>query len=558
MGDYNPERYAIVDIETTLDHKTIHGAGITLVQRGKVLASEWCPSQESLSNMLNGVTHVVGHNIISFDLPILAEVWGLELPESIGVIDTLILSRLSNPSRDGGHSLRQLALRCGLNQKQDFDVADFDGPVTEKMVDYCIADTVANKDVFEFLLKELKDFSTESIDLEHKVAQETKVQESNGFKLDFPLACSIHTQHTARMKEIEQELQEVFPPIVEERYSEKTGKRLKDKVTIFNPGSRVQVAERLSEKGAVWKELTPTSGRAKVDETTLSHNLHVPEAKLVLEYLVISKRLGMVTAWVNAVAEDGRIHGRVNTCGAVTGRMTHSKPNLAQIPSDPTYRECFTVDDGNQLVGCDASGLELRMLAHYMKDDDYTDLILNGDIHTHNQNLAGLPTRDDAKTFIYALLYGAGDAKIGTIIDGGAKAGRMLRHKFMSGLPAYSELMQSIGKIIKVRDTLPGLDGRRLHVRSEHSALNTLLQAAGAVVMKKALVLATDALRDAGIPYTLVAQVHDEVQVEAQPQYAEQIGQAFRKAIQDAGTYYKMRCPLDGEYKVGPNWSHTH
>ena len=558
MGDYNPERYAIVDIETTLDHKTIHGAGITLVQRGKVLASEWCASVESLSNMLNGVTHVVGHNIISFDLPILAEVWGLELPESIGVIDTLILSRLSNPSRDGGHSLRQLALRCGLNQKQDFDVADFDGPVTEKMVDYCIADTVANKDVFEFLLKELKDFSTESIDLEHKVAQETKVQESNGFKLDFPLACSIHTQHTARMKEIEQELQEVFPPIVEERYSEKTGKRLKDKVTIFNPGSRVQVAERLSEKGAVWKELTPTSGRAKVDETTLSHNLHVPEAKLVLEYLVISKRLGMVTAWVNAVAEDGRIHGRVNTCGAVTGRMTHSKPNLAQIPSDPTYRECFTVDDGNQLVGCDASGLELRMLAHYMKDDDYTDLILNGDIHTHNQNLAGLPTRDDAKTFIYALLYGAGDAKIGTIIDGGAKAGRMLRHKFMSGLPAYSELMQSIGKIIKVRDTLPGLDGRRLHVRSEHSALNTLLQAAGAVVMKKALVLATDALRDAGIPYTLVAQVHDEVQVEAQPQYAEQIGQAFRKAIQDAGTYYKMRCPLDGEYKVGPNWSHTH
>ena len=118
--------------------------------------------------------------------------------------------------------------------------------------------------------------------------------------------------------------------------------------------------------------------------------------------------------------------------------------------------------------------------------------------------------------------------------------------------------MQSIGKIIKARDTLPGLDGRRLHVRSEHSALNTLLQAAGAVVMKKALVLATDALRDAGIPYTLVAQVHDEVQVEAQPQYAEQIGQAFRKAIQDAGTYYKMRCPLDGEYKVGPNWSHTH
>ena len=558
MGDYNPTTYAVIDIETTLNHETIHGTGVTLVDNGRVLMSEWAISPEQLSNMLNGVTHVVGHNIIGFDLPILAKAWDFKLPQSIGVIDTLVLSRLSNPSREHGHSLRQLAICCGLNQKQDFDLADFDGPVTQKMVDYCIADTMANKDVFELLLRELKDFSEESIHLEHMVAKETRLQESNGFKLDFPLACSIHTQHTARMEEIEQELQEVFPPIVEERWSEKTGKRLKDKVTIFTPGSRVQVAERLSEKGAVWEELTPTSGRAKVDETTLSHNIHIPEAKLVLEYLIISKRLGMVTAWVNAVEEDGRIHGRVNTCGAVTGRMTHSKPNLAQIPSDPLYRECFTVADGNQLVGCDASGLELRMLAHYMKDEEYTDLILNGDIHAHNQKLAGLKTRDQAKTFIYALLYGAGDGKIGSVVDGTAKHGAILRSRFMRGLPSYAVLMKSIGKIMKARDTLPGLDGRRLHVRSEHSALNTLLQSAGAVVMKKALVLATEALRDAGIPYTLVAQVHDEVQVEAQPQYAEQIGQAFRKAIQDAGTYYNMRCPLDGEYKIGPNWSHTH
>ena len=350
MGDYNPTTYAVIYIETTLDHKTIHGTGVTLVDNGKVLLSEWIISPEQLSNTLNGVSHIVGHNLLGFDLPILAEAWDFTIPPSVGVIDTLVMSRLANPSRDGGHSLRNLALQRGLNQKQDFDVADFDGPVTAKMIEYCIADTVANVDVFNMLKYELRDFSDESIHLEHRVAEITKVQESNGFKLDFPLACSIHTQHTARMKEIEQELQEVFPPIVEERWSEKTGKRLKDKVTIFNPGSRVQVAERLSEKGAVWKELTPTSGRAKVDETTLGQNLHVPEAKLVLEYLIISKRLGMVTAWVNAVAEDGRIHGRVNTCGAVTGRMTHSKPNLAQIPSDPTYRECFTVEDGNQLV----------------------------------------------------------------------------------------------------------------------------------------------------------------------------------------------------------------
>ena len=238
--------------------------------------------------------------------------------------------------------------------------------------------------------------------------------------------------------------------------------------------------------------------------------------------------------------------------------MTHSRPNMAQIPSDALYRECFIVETGNKLVGCDASGLELRMLAHYMQDEKYTDLILNGDIHSHNQQLAGLPTRNDAKTFIYALLYGAGDAKIGTIVGGGAKAGQELRRKFMRGLPAYGRLIEKIGNIVSKRGTLPGLDGRRLHVRSAHSALNTLLQSAGAIVMKQALVLATDELRKSGIPYTLVAQVHDEVQVEADPVYAERIGQVFRQAIVDAGTSFDMRCPLDGEYMIGDSWKDTH
>ena len=554
---YNPESYTVLDIETTLDHSSIHGVGLTFVERGIVSSSKWVATREELDAERLG-TSIVGHNLIGFDIPVLSKAWGFEVPQSTNIIDTLVMSRLSNPSRDGGHSLRNLALQCGLNQKQDFDVSDFDGPTTQEMVDYCIADTVANVDVFNMLRRELKGFSDTSIHLEHRVAEETRTQETNGFRLDSPRACRLHTEHTQRMEEIERELQEVFPPIIEERWSEKTGKQLKDKVTVFNPGSRVQVAERLAEKGAVWKELTPTSGRAKVDETTLGQNLHVPEAKLVLEYLILSKRLGMLKSWLDAVAEDGRIHGRVNTCGAVTGRMTHSKPNLAQIPSDPLYRECFTVEDGNKLVGCDASGLELRMLAHYMQDPEYTDLILHGDIHTHNQQLAGLPSRNDAKTFIYALLYGAGDAKIGTIIGGGAKAGRTLRHKFMSGLPAYGRLVEKIGTIVSKRGTLPGLDGRRLHVRSEHSALNTLLQSAGAIVMKQALVLATDELKKSGIPYTLVAQVHDEVQVEADPAYAERVGQVFRQAIIDAGSSFEMRCPLDGEFMIGDSWKDTH
>ena len=547
--------YAVLDIETTLDHRTIHGAGITLVQRGEATASTWCDSVQSLASTLSGVSHVVGHNIIGFDLPVLAEVWGFSFAPEVRITDTLVMSRLANPNREGGHSLRNLAEQAGQNLKQDFAVADFDGPVTQQMVDYCIADTVANVDVYHLLERELEAFDPLSLEIEHIVATATRVQESNGFALNFDRACQLYTEHTQRMEEIERELQETFPPIVEERYSEKTGKRLKDKVTVFNPGSRQQVAERLEGKGAVWKSRTET-GKAKVDETTLAE-LGIPEADLVLEYLTLGKRVGMLRSWLDAVAEDGRIHGRVNTCGAVTGRMTHSKPNLAQIPSEREYRECFTVAEGCSLVGVDASGLELRMLAHYMQDPEYTDLILHGDIHTHNQQLAGLPERNDAKTFIYALLYGAGDAKLGSIIDGGAKDGARLRSRFMGGLPSFSKLVTKVAKA-SARGTLPGLDGRRVHVRSEHAALNTLLQSAGAIVMKQALVIALEKLADYGYPYKLVAQVHDEFQLEVPTEYAQRVGVVFRNSIREAGRRLSLRCPLDGEYMIGSTWADTH
>ena len=278
---------------------------------------------------------------------------------------------------------------------------------------------------------------------------------------------------------------------------------------------------------------------------------------MVLQYMTLQKRVGMLKSWIDAVKDDGRIHGRVNTCGAVTGRMTHSSPNMAQIPSESDYRTCFIVPEGNKLVGIDASGLELRMLAHYMKDSDYTDLILHGDIHTYNQNAAGLPSRNDAKTFIYAFLYGAGDAKIGSIVGGGAAEGNKLRTKFLKALPSLNALILRVQRIAS-SGTLPALDGRRVRVRSEHAALNTLLQSAGALVMKRALVIAIDKLNNYNYPYKLVAQVHDEFQVEVPEEYAERVGVVFRNAIREAGRQYDMRCPLDGEYQIGDSWAETH
>ncbi len=237
--------------------------------------------------------------------------------------------------------------------------------------------------------------------------------------------------------------------------------------------------------------------------------------------------------------------------------MTHSGPNMAQVEKGEVMRGNWIVDEGNKLVGVDASGLELRMLAHYMQDQNYIDELLDGDIHTINMNAAGLETRDQAKTFIYAFLYGAGDAKIGSIIGGSGKDGKLMKERFLRNTPALAELRDKITCISK-QGSLPALDGRRLRVRHEHAALNSLLQGAGAIIMKRALVIGSDDLINRNVPFWTVAQVHDEIQTECARRHSMVVGRAFVNGIVKAGEYYDMRCPLDGEAKIGDSWAETH
>jgi DNA polymerase I-like protein with 3'-5' exonuclease and polymerase domains len=349
--------------------------------------------------------------------------------------------------------------------------------------------------------------------------------------------------------------------------SAKTGKQLKPETVTFNPGSRKQIGEKLIELGWKPKKFTET-GQPMVDEGVLAEITKIPEAALIAEYLMLQKRVAQITSWLEAVKDDGRVHGKVITNGAVTGRMTHSSPNMAQIPNAGSVyghecRECWTVEEGNVLVGCDASGLELRMLAHYMKDEDYVRTVTEGsskdgtDVHTVNQRAAGLSTRDNAKTFIYAFLYGAGDAKIGSIVGGSAKAGAKLKQKFLEQTPALAKLIKRVAKQA-TQGWVPGLDGRRIWVRSEHAALNSLLQGAGAIVMKKALCIFYDKIKSNKWNVKLVANVHDEFQFECHQSIAEEVGKAARMSIIEAGQFYQLRCPLDGEYKIGRNWRQTH
>ena len=329
----------------------------------------------------------------------------------------------------------------------------------------------------------------------------------------------------------------------------------------FNLGSRQQIAEYLIDFGWEPNGYTET-GHPIVSETELEAVTGIPEAALIAKYLTVVKRVAMINSWLDSMADDGRVHGDVNTTGAVTDRMTHSNPNMAQVVAGnkwlgPEMRSCWIAKAGCKIVGMDASGLELRMLAHYMNDPEYTRELLEGDIHTVNMKAAGLTSRNQAKTFIYAFLYGAGDAKIGSIVNGTAADGKRLKAKFLKSLPALKDLIDRVKKASR-KGYIISLDGRRIPIRSEHAALNSLLQSAGAIVMKRALVILDQEATMEGINFNFVGNIHDEIQAEVKESHAETYGKIAVEAVVRAGKFYEMRCPLDAEYKVGNSWAETH
>ena len=526
---------------------------------------------------------LIGHNIIGFDIPIIHKFSDIDLSH-IPVLDTLVLSRLFNPTREGGHSLENWGYKLGYN-KIDFD--DYLN-YSQEMLDYCVRDVELNTQVLIELRKESKGFSKDSINIEQGVAKIIKEQETNGFKFDMKYAELLLAELRETKQSIEDEVQKTFTPKwVDSKlvtpYIKKDGQLSKRGLTDeeytnclntsnfnpfmrktlqeFNLGSRKQIGEYLIDFG--WKpdRFTPT-GQPIVDEKTLSKITHIHEAKLIVDFLLLQKRIAQIDSWFEAVKDDGRVHGFVIPNGTITGRMTHRNPNMAQVPSVSSpfgkeCRACWTVDEGNVLLGVDASGLEIRMLAHYMADEEFINEIINGDIHTSNQKLAQLESRDKAKTFIYALMYGAGDEKLGNVVGGSKDDGRRARQHFFDNKPSFKSLRDRVQRASS-KTYLKGIDGRKLYVRNQHSSLNTLLQGAGSIVMKKALIDLDLKLRLNTIDYKFVANIHDEWQIEVKENQADFAGSLAVDSIIKAGEEFNLRCPLDGEYKIGGDWSETH
>ena len=514
---------------------------------------------------------IVMHNGVGFDAPVLNRLarTNIRLPQ---IEDTLIMSQLYNPERMNGHSLDSWGKRLGYNKIEFHDFSKF----TNEMLTYCKRDVELTHKVYNHLKLEGKNFSDYSLRLEHDIRSIVSKQEKNGFYLDQQKAMELRAKLEDQAEDIEKNVHKTFPPIKrEEEFVPKVNNKTRGyekgvpftKVSYekFNLASRKQIAERLMMLG--WKPDKFTDKNSPiVDEGVLSKITNIPEAKLIAKYLLLKKRTSQISSWLDEVSNTtGRVHGRVLTLRCVSGRMSHNSPNMAQVPAtySPFGKECrevWTTDkpDTHVIFGTDASGLELRMLAHYIDTPDYTNEILNGDIHTKNMNMAGLTDRDQAKTFIYAFLFGAGAKKISTIV--GSKdltLGKKLIDKFLSELPrlkSFRSQVEEAAQSGKVR----GLDGRLFNVRSAHKAVNTIIQGAGAIACKVWLRNMMKHVYKKGLDVKLIASIHDEYQFEVNKNDIQSMGEVVKLSIKETTEQLNLKCPLDAEFKTGSSWADTH
>lgn len=545
---------------------------------------------------LKEADRVVFHNGQGFDIHAINHFYpGTLTPHQVW--DTLVAARLLNPS-ERANSLDDWGKRLGEYKGEFKDFSRF----SKELVEYARQDVVVTRKLYHKLEPQLRNWG-QSFELENLFAYIISLQVQNGFHLNTGKARGLEAELRQEASDIERELQEVFPPrlIADKRKGtaevmpKANRKAIRKgqpysrlKLEIFNPGSRPQAADRLIKKYK-WKPKKFTDkGSPAIDESVLA-KLKYPEAKVLNRYLRITKLLGQVVdgenGWLKLVNEEtSRVHGAVNTIGAATGRCSHFKPNMAQVDKkDLRMRECWEARPGWDLVGVDAEGLELRMLAHYLGKFDggaLTRALLEGskeagtDAHTINQKAVGLHKRDNAKRLLYALMYGAGDVKLGQIIvDDAREAGINLKgNKKALGAKARKDLakgMKGLDKLVdKVKDKagkkkyIQGLDGRRIYVRSEHSAFNFLLQGGGAIVMKQALILFhfnhSHKFGPYGERWAYCANVHDEVQSETHPDISKAYAETLADCIREAGEHFDMRCPLAGAYDIGKNWKDTH
>lgn len=552
----------------------------------------------ALVTHLEAASEIIGHNWLGYDEPFLKMHYNYK-PSSM-VTDTMLLSKLEYldlhtsdarlikrkkiPKKlSGSHSLGAWGYRLNEHKGDYNDWSQF----TEEMLEYNVQDVMVTFKLYKLLMKGKTPL--EALQLEQDVQRIIAQQHINGWKLDVKKAQELHITLLENMEPLQVEIQKVFKPKLLKHGPERVPKKPFRRGGVwtmgpnqpirmfdFNPNSSAHIAKWLIDDYG-WEPYEFTDKGAPKTGADYIRDLPYNGIKPLLDWLDNNKLLTMLAegdnAWLKKVTDKGRIHGSADILGANTGRFTHSSPNLAQVPSSKAFmgteaRSLFITEAGYTLVGADASGLELRMLSHFMAPHDggkYGKIVVDGDIHTANQEAAGLPTRDDAKTFIYGWLYGAGDAKIGSIINGTAKQGGVLKKNFLAKTEGIATLINGIQSKVLPRSRggagqkyLKGISGRRLFVRSPHSALNLILQSAGAYYMKYVLVEMDKRLQARGFDYKHVGNIHDEFQIEVRDAQVDEVKKVIEQTFEDVGYMMGLRIKMAGEAQSGASWADTH
>lgn len=547
---------------------------------------------------LKAADSYVFHNGLGFDMDAINRIYpGTITREKL--LDTLVMARLKDPE-ERDHTLKGWGRRLGiLKGEYRGDFQSF----TDELVEYARQDVTVGRALYH-RVKDVQSWGV-SCAIEHAVAHAMVLQERNGFGFNVAAAVTLEAELRGELNDLAVTLRDTFQPmwvplrvkgepavVTPKVRSAKLGTSPDAPYTrvvreVFNPTSRQHVAKRLKALGWIPKVFTP-DGHPKVDEKTLA-SLKSPHAVLLRRYFRLSKMIGQISdgkaGWLKLVTPQGRIHGRVNPNGALTGRMTHSRPNVAQCDSDPRMRALWVPKPGWTLLGCDMEGVEARMLAHYLTRWDrgsFTEMLINGkkelgtDVHSANATAVGKMgfkvTRQGAKVLLYALMYGAGDPKLGNVVLEDLKdqklsrpslpareIGALVRMALAKSMVGIDKLAAATAARVRAKQPLIGLDGRKLVPRGTNSSLNTLLQGAGAVAMKVAIARFFELNGSThGQSWGLCATVHDEVQIECEPAVAEKLGEQFKQCIAEAGIILGVKCPLAGSAETGNNWSATH
>ena len=412
----------------------------------------------------------------------------------------------------------------------------------------------------------------EWIAFEHEVATILTQQEQHGWYFDERAARELESSLRREYEETCSLLQDRHPFVSGPLFTPKRNNRTKGyvagatftKLKDLNPTSRDHIAWILTQHYGWKPSLTTSTGKPVIDETVLK-DIGTDIALHFLRLLELTKMLGMISegvnAWQKLSTTSSRIHHHCSVATS-TFRAAHRKPNLSQVPSDERFRQLFTASPGMVMCGADLSGIELRILSHYLARYDegrYKEILINGDIHATNAEKIGI-TRRQVKTVTYAFLYGAGDRKIGHSYDKqlsdekAVKKGREIRKAYVDAIPGLKDLLEAVRKASK-RGYVLGLDQRRILVDKDHKALNYLLQGSAACVAKMWMVIVHNHL----LPDChQLAFVHDELQYECKPEMVEDLKFLLELSAVQAGEHYNLRCPIAAESKSGHNWADVH